>query len=97
MFKPGLRILATVLIDGVVAGTWKIERRSKGATLTVIPFAAWQRPHGAPSRRKARRCWRSREPDAAVKDVKIRRVIIFMDIDHLRYNRPSLLRGGSDP
>ena len=37
VFQPGLRVLATVLVDGVVVGTWKIERRKTAAVLNVIP------------------------------------------------------------
>ena len=33
-----LRILATFLVDGSVAGTWSIARKSKSATLTLTPF-----------------------------------------------------------
>jgi hypothetical protein len=33
-----LRVLATFLVDGVVAGTWRIERKKSAATLTLEPF-----------------------------------------------------------
>lgn len=33
-----LRILATFLVDGFVAGIWSIGRKSKSATLTLTPF-----------------------------------------------------------
>jgi hypothetical protein len=33
-----LRVLATFLVDGVVAGTWSIARKTKSATLTIAPF-----------------------------------------------------------
>lgn len=33
-----LRILATFLVDGFVAGTWSIQRKTKTATLTIAPF-----------------------------------------------------------
>ena len=33
-----LRVLATFLVDGVVAGTWRIERRKAAATLMLDPF-----------------------------------------------------------
>jgi len=35
-----LRILPTFLVDGFVAGTWKIERKRSSATLLVEPFGA---------------------------------------------------------
>jgi len=34
-----LQVLATVLVDGVVAATWTIEREKGAATLQVTPFA----------------------------------------------------------
>jgi hypothetical protein len=40
VFQPGLRILATVLVDGVVAGTWKIERKKTSAELIVSTFGS---------------------------------------------------------
>ncbi|MFL6203176.1 MAG: winged helix DNA-binding domain-containing protein [Thermoanaerobaculia bacterium] len=33
-----LQVRATFLVDGVVAGTWKIERKKKAATLVLEPF-----------------------------------------------------------
>jgi hypothetical protein len=35
-----LRVRATFLIDGFVAGTWEIKRARRAATLTITPFAA---------------------------------------------------------
>lgn len=35
-----LRVRATFLVDGFVAGTWRVERSRKTATLVVEPFAA---------------------------------------------------------
>ncbi len=42
-FRPrlvtkNLQVPATFLVDGFVAGTWKIERRKKVATLALVPF-----------------------------------------------------------
>ena len=39
VFKPGLRVLPTVLVDGAVAATWTVTRRKAAATLTVTPIA----------------------------------------------------------
>ena len=39
VFRPGLRVLPTVLVDGTVAGTWKLERTRAAAALTVSLFA----------------------------------------------------------
>jgi hypothetical protein len=40
VFLPGLRVAATFLVDGFVAGTWKATRTKAKATLLVEPFAA---------------------------------------------------------
>jgi hypothetical protein len=34
-----LQVRATFLVDGMVAGTWKTERKRKTATLVIEPFA----------------------------------------------------------
>jgi hypothetical protein len=40
VYKSGnLRLLATILVDGVVSGTWRVERKRKVATLRIVPFA----------------------------------------------------------
>src|SRR5688500_3308671 len=36
---PNLRVLATFLVDGFVAGTWKVERKAKGAKHVMQPVA----------------------------------------------------------
>jgi hypothetical protein len=38
VFLSALRIAATVLVDGFVAGTWKLEATKKVATVTIEPF-----------------------------------------------------------
>ncbi|NJM06018.1 winged helix DNA-binding domain-containing protein [Candidatus Gracilibacteria bacterium] len=38
VFLPGLRVAATVLIDGFVAGIWKVEENKRRATLTITLF-----------------------------------------------------------
>jgi hypothetical protein len=37
--KGNLRLLPTFLVDGMVAGMWRSERKRKDATLTITPFA----------------------------------------------------------
>lgn len=39
VFLPGLRVSPTVLVDGFVAGTWKVDKAKGAATLVVEPFA----------------------------------------------------------
>ncbi|MEE8524811.1 MAG: winged helix DNA-binding domain-containing protein [Thermoanaerobaculia bacterium] len=43
VFLPGLRVRATFLVDGFVAGGWKIEKAGKTATLVIEPFASLAR------------------------------------------------------
>jgi hypothetical protein len=40
VYLPGLRVAATVLIDGFVAGVWTTERVKREATLLIEPFDA---------------------------------------------------------
>ena len=40
IYLPGLKVAPTFLLDGFVAGTWKIERTKASAELVVEPFAA---------------------------------------------------------
>ena len=36
-------VRGTVLLDGFVAGTWKIERAKNAATVVLEPFARWSK------------------------------------------------------
>jgi hypothetical protein len=38
VFLAGLRVRATILVDGFVAGAWKIEKTKDTATLVIEPF-----------------------------------------------------------
>lgn len=38
VFHPTTRVWATILVDGFVAGIWKIERKKRKATLTISPL-----------------------------------------------------------
>ncbi len=40
VYLPGLRVAATILVDGFVAGVWKAETKKGVGTLTVTPFKA---------------------------------------------------------
>ena len=39
VYLPGLRVSPTFLVDGFVAGTWKVEKAKGTATLVLDPFA----------------------------------------------------------
>jgi hypothetical protein len=43
VYLPGLRVAATILIDGFVRGAWKVEAKKGAATLTITPFASLTR------------------------------------------------------
>jgi hypothetical protein len=38
VFLKGGRVRATFLVDGFVAGTWKVERAKRAATMVLEPF-----------------------------------------------------------
>jgi hypothetical protein len=39
VYRPALQVLATILVDGFVAGTWSVQRAKAKATLVIAPFA----------------------------------------------------------
>ena len=59
-----LQVKATFLIDGLVAGTWTIERK-KTATLVLAPFATIKKPVRAALDEEGHGLLRFVEPDAA--------------------------------
>jgi hypothetical protein len=38
VYLPGLRVAATILVDGFVRGAWKIEKTKTAATILIDPF-----------------------------------------------------------
>lgn len=43
VYIPVLRVRSTILVDGFVAGSWKVEKAKGTATLTVEPFSTLSR------------------------------------------------------
>jgi len=64
VFLSALRLAATVLVDGFVAGTWKLERKKDTATLTVDAFRPLPARARQELRAEAEALLRFAEPDA---------------------------------
>ncbi|HZF10529.1 MAG TPA: winged helix DNA-binding domain-containing protein [Thermoanaerobaculia bacterium] len=71
VYLPGLRVAPTFLVDGFVAGTWKLERKKGTATLAVEPFGKLSKSVQADLTDEAGRLVRFAEPDAKSHDVRI--------------------------
>jgi hypothetical protein len=71
VFLSALRIAATVLIDGFVAGTWKLEATKKVATLTVEPFKPLPARAKKDVEAEAESLLRFAEPEARIREVRI--------------------------
>jgi hypothetical protein len=61
--SANLQIAATFLVDGVVAGTWKIERKGKRAALTLRPFGSVAKKDLKALQEEAHRLLQFVEPD----------------------------------
>lgn len=64
VFLSGLRVIPTVLVDGLVAATWKTERKKNVATLAIEPFAAFAKKVKAEVEEEGEALLRFIEPDA---------------------------------
>jgi hypothetical protein len=63
----------TFLVDGLVAGTWRVERAKERATLELQPFAPLPRAARTELRAEAEDLVRFVEPDAGAHRVETRR------------------------
>ncbi|MNR87065.1 hypothetical protein D3C72_179260 [compost metagenome] len=75
-FRPqivttNLKVLATFLVDGRVAGTWKVTRKGKGATLVLEPFEAIAAPIRDALAEEGLQALRFSEEDAQTFDLKV--------------------------
>lgn len=66
-----LQVRATFLADGVVAGTWKIERKKKAAALVLEPFSKLARKTLAELEREGEALLRFVEEDAQETGVRV--------------------------
>jgi hypothetical protein len=66
-----LRVKATILVDGRVAGTWKSERKGKKAALALEPFARLRKADAAALAQEGEALLRFVEEDAASFEVRM--------------------------
>jgi hypothetical protein len=71
VFLPGLRIAATVLVDGFVAGTWTLEAKRSAAALTISPFRNFSRAVRSAVVEEAESLARFAAPDARAHEVRV--------------------------
>lgn len=71
IFRANLRVLPTFLVDGVVAGTWDIERSNGRAALVMEPFGKLSKKAFAALEEEAERLVRFVEPDAKEHGVRV--------------------------
>lgn len=65
-----LQVRATFLVDGMVAGTWKSERKRKGAVLVIEPFATVARRVRGALEAEAETLLEFLEEDADARDIR---------------------------
>jgi hypothetical protein len=66
-----LRIKATFLVDGIVSGTWAVERRGRQATLTLTPFGRLRKADVRELEAEGEAMLRFLEEEASMHDVKV--------------------------
>lgn len=66
-----LQVKATFLVDGLAAGTWKIERTKQTATLVLSPFTKLARPTRAALDEEGEALLAFVEPDAARRAIQV--------------------------
>lgn len=64
VYLPGLRVAATILVDGFVRGAWKVEKAKGAATLAITPFDTLTKSNRAALEAEGERLVRFVEPDA---------------------------------
>jgi hypothetical protein len=70
LVTKNLRVRAAFLLDGVIQGTWTVERVGKAATVVLAPFVALPK-RAKPLRDEAEEMLRFLEPDATSFDVRV--------------------------
>jgi winged helix DNA-binding protein len=70
VYLPGLRVAATILVDGFVRGAWKIEKTKTAATLMIDPFDRLTKKDRGALTEEGERLIRFVEPKAKSFDVR---------------------------
>jgi hypothetical protein len=70
VYLPGLRVAATILVDGVVQGAWKVAKSKGTATLNITSFEKWSKAVRDELTDEGERLIRFIEPDAKSHDVQ---------------------------
>jgi hypothetical protein len=70
VYLPGLRVRATILVDGFVRGGWKVEKTKGTASLLIEPFDSITSPKRAALAEEAEQLVRFMEPDAKAYEVR---------------------------
>ena len=65
-----LQVRATFLVDGMVTGTWKSERKRKSAVLVIEPFASVAKRVRADLEQEGARLLEFLEPDASEREIR---------------------------
>lgn len=63
-------VAATILVDGFVAGTWKLQRDARSATLTLTPFKRLKTADRQALEREAEHCLGVAAPGQAQRDLR---------------------------
>jgi hypothetical protein len=70
VYLPGLRVAATLLVDGSVAGTWSVESKKNVTTIVIQPFTKYAKATRDEAEKEGTSLARFMEPDA--KDIAVR-------------------------
>jgi hypothetical protein len=70
VYLPGLRVAATILIDGFVRGVWKVEKKKSAATLLIEPLDKLTNQNRTALTEEGERLARFIEPGAKTYEVR---------------------------
>jgi len=70
VYLPGLRVAATLLVDGYVSGTWSMETKKGVTTIVIQPFTKLAKATWDEAEKEGASLARFMEPDA--KDIAVR-------------------------